>query len=213
MDRVVLRRSDHELSSSGPGRGLAAVSGQVGLVSGLAGKVSGRVRGRAPRGRARRCHASGRRPVSQFQLGRHDAEVAQLQLVVYAPLDRLPDVGGREERRGTRGMVRNQLDQLTGELAKPAIRLHDEREELSSLLLSPCEVLAVLSRLGAGSSAQGALRGQGQVSGRRGVDHRDVDVHQLAAQREADVGVLVVSVVQLEAGLREKEKKTKSLQW
>ena len=36
---------DHELSSSGPGRGLAAVSGQVGLVSGLAGKVSGRGRG------------------------------------------------------------------------------------------------------------------------------------------------------------------------
>ena len=32
-------------------------------------------------------------------------------------------------------------------------------------------------------------------------DHRNIDVHQLAAQREADVGVLVVGVVQLEAGL------------
>ena len=105
---------DHELSSPGPGRGLAAVSGQVGLVSGLAGKVPGRGRGlsrrrvwgRATRVRAgngrgwrarrwtRRCHASGRRPVSQVQLGRHEAEVAQLQLVVHATLDRLPDVGG-----------------------------------------------------------------------------------------------------------------------
>ena len=45
------------------------------------------------------------------------------------------------------------LHQLTGELAKPAIRLDDERKELSILLLSPCKVLAVLSRLGAGSSA------------------------------------------------------------
>jgi hypothetical protein len=91
--------------------------------------------------------------VGQVQLGRHDAKVAQMQLVMHATLDRLPDVGGRKERRGTRGVVRNQLHQLTGELAKPAIRLHDEREELSILLLSPCKVLAVLSRLGAGSSA------------------------------------------------------------
>ena len=98
-------------------------------------------------------------------------------------------------------MVRDQLDQLTGELAKPTIRLDHEREKLSILLLGPGKVLAVLGRLGAGSSAQGALCGPGQVSGRRGVDHRNIDVHQLAAQREADVGVLVVGVVQLEAGL------------
>ncbi len=87
--------------------------------------------------------------MSQVQLGRHDAEVAQLQLVVHDTLDRLPDVGGQEERRGTIGVVRNQLDQLPGELAtcKPA-----KREELSILLLNPFKVLAVLSRLGAGSS-------------------------------------------------------------
>jgi hypothetical protein len=121
--------------------------------------------------------------------------------MVDASLDRLSDVGGRKELRGTRGVVRDELDQLAGELAKPAIRLDHEREKLSILLLSPCEVLAVLGRLSAGSSAQGTLRGTGQVSGCRGVDHRDVDVHQLAAQREADVGVLVVGVVQLEAGL------------
>jgi hypothetical protein len=52
-------------------------------------------------------------------------------------------------------VVRDQLDQLTGELAKPAIRLDHEREKLNILLLGPCEVLAVLGRLSAGSSAQG----------------------------------------------------------
>ena len=126
-------------------------------------------RGRHARRWARGCRASGRGPVGQVQLGRHETEVAQLQLVVNASLDRLPDVSGRKERRGTRGVVRDQLDQLTGELAKPAIRLDNEREKLSVLLLSPCEVLAVLGRLGAGSSAQGTLRGTGQVSGCRGV--------------------------------------------
>ena len=81
--------------------------------------------------------------------------------MVNASLDRLPDVSGRKERRGTRGVVRDQLDQLTGELAKSAIRLDHEREKLSILLLGPCEVLAVLGRLSAGSSAQGTLCGPG----------------------------------------------------
>ena len=72
--------------------------------------------------------------MGQVQLGRHETEVAQLQLMVDASLDRLSDVGGRKELRGTRGVVRDELDQLAGELAKPAIRLDDEREKLSILM-------------------------------------------------------------------------------
>ena len=113
--------------------------------------------------------------MGQVQLGRHEAEVAQLQLVMYAALDRLANVSGREERGGTRGVVRDQLDQLPGELAKPAIRLDNEREELSMFLLSSCKVLTVFGRLSAGSSPQRTLGGPGQVGGCRGVDHRDVD--------------------------------------
>ena len=62
-------------------------------------------RGRLARRWARWCHASRRGPVGQVQLGRHETEVAQLQLVVNASLDRLSDVSGRKELRGTRGVV------------------------------------------------------------------------------------------------------------
>ncbi len=73
-------------------------------------------------------------------------------------------------------MVRDQLDQVTGELAKP-----NEGEELGMLLLSPGELVTALDCLGAGS-AQGTLRGSGQVSGERlltdGLRHAAVDVER-----------------------------------
>jgi len=99
--------------------------------------------------------------VSSSQLGRHEAEGAQLQRGVHAALDRRPDASTREERGGSRGGVREELDQRPGELATPAARLDHQGDARSMLLLSPGEVLALLGRLGAGRSTQGTLGGPG----------------------------------------------------
>ena len=139
--------------------------------------------------------------MASTELGREETQVPQQQLIRDSTLERSAYLCRRPDSRarGSKGSKAPQESLCV--LSRSAIGLQDEGHEDCVLSTSTRAVLADLCLLGNCSNPERPGGCTSHIGGRGGVDYRDVNVSQCAAERKADVSVLIIGVMELETGL------------